>query len=704
MANRQKHWSLALKIILVFGLLLGATSILTATVSSAPPAQEQPGEDLYLDYGDDVTRTLYADDESEVFETFVFRVHLPAGSQLTVWLGEDAQGGCYSEGLLFIDGSQVGYTTVGPAPSSWSTPIVATVSTGYAQLAFRAYDDCESWVSFPVEKYVRFNVSSPSAPATNTPTPTVPPTEVPPPTIDFWADQDHIVRGECTTLHWRVENVQAVYYQGGGVSGYGDQQECPQQTTTYELYVVVYQAAEQLIDETRYVTVYVEELPTPTRTPTSRPPTATSTFRPPTATSTRRPPTATPSPRTPTRTPTPEPTAAPSLLVTPPWVLVVTDSAMLDSETNHADAWKTIEGWLKERYLDDIDVLDLFAEHVSRVDYEEIDEAIEARVDTYSDLPTFILIVGGPEVVAFGEVDNPMFETVCCASPDPNVFNKCDCDTIYTDDLYGDFDHDEVNVPDIAVARLPDGGDFELYNVQFSLEGDRTHHEQQGRYGTTLANEARPYASEMAEILGVRVQWSPPIDLESDDASWPVQFGPNGYFILHGADWDTTRWWGDNSLVAWNMDWAEAGLDGTVVAGNCYGAYIGTPGSPTKVTDSIALTYVAGGTEAFIGHTASSYSYRSSGWEYKCRIPLLNLLCSWKWKEEWPVKEGKQYMDYEILRHIVDGEHPLIAYYWAKRALADSLGPDAKLYNKELKGLHSLVYYGLPPAPLRIEF
>ena len=87
-------------------------------VSAAPFPQEQPGEDLYLDYGDDITRTLYAHDNSEIFETFSFRVHVPVGAELTVWLGEDAQGGCYSEGLLFINGSQVGHTTVGPQPSS----------------------------------------------------------------------------------------------------------------------------------------------------------------------------------------------------------------------------------------------------------------------------------------------------------------------------------------------------------------------------------------------------------------------------------------------------------------------------------------------------------------------------------------------------------------------------------------------------------
>lgn len=41
--------------------------------------------------------------------------------------------------------------------------------------------------------------------------------------------------GQCATVAWDVSGVQAVYYQGGGVAGTGSRQECPTQTTTYEL-------------------------------------------------------------------------------------------------------------------------------------------------------------------------------------------------------------------------------------------------------------------------------------------------------------------------------------------------------------------------------------------------------------------------------------------------------------------------------------
>ncbi|MBP8291613.1 MAG: transporter substrate-binding domain-containing protein [Caldilineaceae bacterium] len=56
--------------------------------------------------------------------------------------------------------------------------------------------------------------------------------------VNFWADSDQIRKGECTTLHWDVRNVQAVYLDGNGVAGQGSQQECPRGDKTYKLTVV----------------------------------------------------------------------------------------------------------------------------------------------------------------------------------------------------------------------------------------------------------------------------------------------------------------------------------------------------------------------------------------------------------------------------------------------------------------------------------
>ena len=51
----------------------------------------------------------------------------------------------------------------------------------------------------------------------------------------FWADQYLIAPGQCTTLHWNVQNVTAVYLNGEAVTGAETRQVCPSQTTTYTL-------------------------------------------------------------------------------------------------------------------------------------------------------------------------------------------------------------------------------------------------------------------------------------------------------------------------------------------------------------------------------------------------------------------------------------------------------------------------------------
>ncbi len=85
------------------------------------------------------------------------------------------------------------------------------------------------------------------APPTPAPTPTrVPsPTATPSPQLSFRATQTTIDQGQCTTLEWSVENVQAVWVYPQGSSyqqfprvGQGSEQVCPPTTTTYEMRVL----------------------------------------------------------------------------------------------------------------------------------------------------------------------------------------------------------------------------------------------------------------------------------------------------------------------------------------------------------------------------------------------------------------------------------------------------------------------------------
>ena len=95
-------------------------------------------------------------------------------------------------------------------------------------------------------------------PAPSQPTPA--PTQTPVPGITFTANTTNIQQGQCVTISWNAVNVKEVYYyQGGqnwqdhGVAGQGSHQECPQQTTTYYLRVVMQDGSVQ----TRELTIYV---------------------------------------------------------------------------------------------------------------------------------------------------------------------------------------------------------------------------------------------------------------------------------------------------------------------------------------------------------------------------------------------------------------------------------------------------------------
>ncbi len=90
--------------------------------------------------------------------------------------------------------------------------------------------------------------------------PTPAPTQTPVAGITFTAIPENIQQGQCSTVSWNVTNVREVYYyqngqnwQGNGVAGQGTRTECPQQTTTYNLRVVMNDGSVQ----TRQVTVNV---------------------------------------------------------------------------------------------------------------------------------------------------------------------------------------------------------------------------------------------------------------------------------------------------------------------------------------------------------------------------------------------------------------------------------------------------------------
>lgn len=109
-----------------------------------------------------------------------------------------------------------------------------------------------AWVAAP---YVEvFNVEGvpmlpPPPPPVPGPVPTAAPvTATPPPQIriNLSADPTVIERGQCTTLSWDVENVQAVWvyplgepFENYPETGQASRQECPTESTTYEMRVLL---------------------------------------------------------------------------------------------------------------------------------------------------------------------------------------------------------------------------------------------------------------------------------------------------------------------------------------------------------------------------------------------------------------------------------------------------------------------------------
>jgi len=103
------------------------------------------------------------------------------------------------------------------------------------------------------------------------PTQTPKPTQTPTAEIKFTADPETINQGECSTLYWETENIQAVYvypegedWQNYGVPGDGSQEVCPTTTTTYIMRVLMRDGSVVY----REVTVYVipnPDAPTITR-------------------------------------------------------------------------------------------------------------------------------------------------------------------------------------------------------------------------------------------------------------------------------------------------------------------------------------------------------------------------------------------------------------------------------------------------------
>jgi heat shock protein HslJ len=151
------------------------------------------------------------------------------------------------EGVFVRTGPGTNYPSLGVAPFGESGTIVGRSEDGqWWVIDAPNVPAGQVWVSAAfVQVQNGDNVPVVAAPALPTPVPT--PTAPPPPspTISFTADSTQINQGDCTTLRWDVESIQAIWvypagsnYQNYPKTGQGSEQVCPEQTTTYEMRVL----------------------------------------------------------------------------------------------------------------------------------------------------------------------------------------------------------------------------------------------------------------------------------------------------------------------------------------------------------------------------------------------------------------------------------------------------------------------------------
>lgn len=138
------------------------------------------------------------------------------------------------------------YPIIGIAPFGAEGVITGRSADGQWWVVFvPTAPNSQAWVSAQfVAATNAENVPVIAAPPTPVPAATATAVATATPLLSFTADRTTLNQGECTTLRWRVENIQAVWvyplgqpYQDFPVTGNGSRQECPVQTTTYEMRV-----------------------------------------------------------------------------------------------------------------------------------------------------------------------------------------------------------------------------------------------------------------------------------------------------------------------------------------------------------------------------------------------------------------------------------------------------------------------------------
>ena len=224
-----------------------------------------------------------------------------------------------------------------------------------------------------------------------------------------------------------------------------------------------------------------------------------------------------------------------------------------------------------------------------------------------------VVLIGGYDVVPAQRLDVlPTALRGRLRDPD----SEPDQYIVWSDDVYGTPDSDSI--PDFPVSRIPDGRSAVLVKNALTTGG----HVEETRFA--VRNFARPFAGDVFNKMkgrgGLEVSESfSPAQL----AARPELLNANSvYLMLHGADSDGTRFWGETQdeqiYEAVNHGSIPDPCSATVFTGCCWGAMpvhrrasevsSSANAGPRTPKDSIALTFLERGARAFVGCTGVHYS------------------------------------------------------------------------------------------------
>lgn len=145
------------------------------------------------------------------------------------------------------------FTVLGQAQASdnslwWKIQVPGATEAWVAQTDVTATGDCSSIGQADVPPII-FAQPSPVPTIPGVPTP-----QVPAMSISFYADSYKITYGSCTVIHWDVEGIKEVFFQGQGVTGHETRKVCLRATQTFTLDVITLDG--QKIEKQLTITTY----------------------------------------------------------------------------------------------------------------------------------------------------------------------------------------------------------------------------------------------------------------------------------------------------------------------------------------------------------------------------------------------------------------------------------------------------------------